>query len=791
MLLEAKNVKVESSGMKDTTTFRANLDGMMFDNLINGIYSNKIGAGLREYTTNARDGHARKGNLSEPFEVGLPTTDKAFFEVRDFGCSLSHDDVFNIFAVLGESTKRDTNNETGCLGLGSKSAFAYTNIFSVTCWKDGKKRDYSCYIGNNGQPMVSLITEVPSAGREGVRISYAVKTEDIEAFNREASQQLRGFDPQPKITRSSPSYKPLNDENLVLSGDTWKLYTSIDAKRSAYYGAGKPFAIQGSVAYPININNQTLQTFMSNSSVNRKIKALLSNTDTLIRFPIGDLTMTTSREELAYNDITCKNIVKQCEVVVSEIEDKLDEEYAKFKTMKEARLFRSKAQASGLTNIETNLGLTARKWNDQEIKENILFGEENGKVGEFVNQNYIHNSYYTNNVTNGLVTGSTVLGELRYIKEGDYRNKFGEIKSQFKFPSMDSKNSEFKHKSMVHKVNDIQILIDIESEYGDKNKNALMRDYWKNKVVSNGSYSSGFLWIKLHNMSDADKFLDTIFHTDKTKVVYLHKCSELKMPKKGSSTSTLAANGSDEKKLRTLSGARYSYSYDPNTYEIVDFKSNDFTKDNKKLPVIFFNNNKFYLNEKDMNDLLDPFIQQDMESFIYSWVGGGKELYVINGSTIKFYKDNPLYFKDGVEWMKEEWMASNKDWKKKYVESTWREDDSEELKYAKKFLRLQIQYNVSFKDLKQRLVKDKEKISKGSSNSYSSEYNLPKRYDKILDKEIDQAVKMYPKPVADSIYLGMVQKDPVLKYLIDQISLYIDDELISAIKHHAVDKQYT
>ena len=89
MLVDAKSVSVQASGMKATTEFKAKLDGMMFDNLINGIYSNKIGAGIREYATNARDGHARRGNLSRPFEVGLPNRDKAFFEVRDFGSSLT------------------------------------------------------------------------------------------------------------------------------------------------------------------------------------------------------------------------------------------------------------------------------------------------------------------------------------------------------------------------------------------------------------------------------------------------------------------------------------------------------------------------------------------------------------------------------------------------------------------------------------------------------------------------------------------------------------------------------
>lgn len=782
MLLEAKNVSVQASGMKATTEFKAKLDGMMFDNLINGIYSNKIGAGIREYATNARDGHARRGNLSRPFEVGLPNRDKAFFEVRDFGSSLTHEEVFEIFAVLGESTKRDTNDETGCLGLGSKSAFAYTNAFAVTCWKNGMKRDYSCYIGEAGQPLVSLISEVKSNEEEGVRISYAVKQQDIDDFNKEASHQLRGFDPQPKITRCTPAYKPLNEDDLLLKGDNWKLYKS--AVTTYYYNknSGKPAAIQGSVAYPLDPHNTTLSTAINRECGKKAatVLNLLRTTDILVRFEIGELKMTTSREELAYDDKTCTNIAKKMLGVIEDVQKVLDQEYASCKTLKEARILRAGSNDSKLTGIDKTLGIHERYWQGEIINPQMTFGAENNKIGA-TKKDWVRPYYSSLLDKNEFV--DPIDGDLRIINEYNYRNQFGEIKAQFQWPELSNKNTQLTTRMKAHEVGKAIILFEIESKLKDKNKNSLMRRFWKDTMKPNQiRTNSWFVWVKVKSEADAQRFLTQIYHDNRANQIFLHKLTELKMPKAAKSGNTMSPNAANplERKMRIIQAKQYSYSGVRAQYEIVDIATQ------KDIPVVFFKDNQFYLKESEWTDGHGMnYSTQNLQSFIYSW-DPSATLYVVNGQQSKFYEDNKASFIDAMSFLKKRWMANNKDWERKYAETTYKDNNGEDIAAGKKFKILQDKFNITFSSIEQALVRDKDKLSNLSAYRYNRfTHELPDDWRKHLQTELDAAVKKFPQPIQTNEYLNLLTFDPVLNYLIGEVSEYnTESKLVKAIKHY-------
>lgn len=782
MLVDAKSVSVQASGMKATTEFKAKLDGMMFDNLINGIYSNKIGAGIREYATNARDGHARRGNLSRPFEVGLPNRDKAFFEVRDFGSSLTHEEVFEIFAVLGESTKRDTNDETGCLGLGSKSAFAYTNAFAVTCWKNGMKRDYSCYIGEAGQPLVSLISEVRSNEEEGVRISYAVKQQDIDDFNKEASHQLRGFDPQPKITRCTPAYKPLNEDNLLLKGTNWKLYKA--SGETTYYNrdSGKPAAIQGAVAYPVDPHNTALTTAINRECGNKAatVSKLLRTTDILVRFEIGELKMTTSREELAYDDKTCTNIAKKMLGVLEDVQKVLDEEYASCKTLKEARILRAKSDDSKLTGIENTLGIRDRYWQGKKINPRVTFGAENDKIGA-TKDDWVRTYYSSPTNKNEFV--DAVDGDLRIINEYNYRNKFGEIKAQFQWPERSNNNAEWTTNMRAHEVGEAIILFEIESELKDKNKNSLMRRFWKDTLKPNPTRKTNwFAWVKVKSEADAQRFLTQIYHDNRSNQIFLHKLTELKMPKAAKSGNTVSPNAANplERKMRIMKAQQYSYSGARAEYKIVDLATQ------KDLPVVFFKDNWFYLTEAEWAvGYGKRYTAQDLQSFIYTW-DKDATLYVINGQQSKFYEDNKASFIDAMGFLKKQWMANTKDWERKYAETTYKDDNSENIAAGEKFKILRDKFNVTFSSIEQALVRDKDKLANAGAYRYNRfTHELPNNWREYLQTELDAAVKKYPQPVQTNEYLNLMTFDPVLKYLIGEVSTYnTESKLVEAIKHY-------
>lgn len=774
MLVEEKKVSIQSSGMKDTVDFRAKLDGMMFDNLINGIYSNKIGAGIREYATNARDGHARRGNLSTPFEVSLPTKDKAFFEVRDFGSSLTHDEVFNIFAVLGESTKRNTNDETGCLGLGSKSAFAYTNNFSVTCWKDGIKRDYSCYIGESGQPKVSLISKIPSNEPQGVRVSYAVKQEDINDFNLEASKQLRGFDPMPEIKRHNHNYEPLKEENLVLKGKDWSLYKSGAPSSYSFRVKGNPMAIQGSVAYPINSSNNSLRTAIRNIAQgenSERILKMLDSTDIIIKFPIGTLKMTTSREELAYDEKTCENIANKCSEVLKEIQEKLDEEYKSCKSLKEARILRAKTRNTGLTEIERILNIRERYWNNQEIDPFVYLAEVNESIGQLVERyRRVYNKTTPDTVNKFL--GKTVKGELRRIAQYHYRNKFGEYKVQFAFPEMTNKNAESATEIAADEVSSLKVLVEVGNV---SSFNARMRKFWKDILTTS---DKSFLWIKVSSVADAQEFLEAIYHDNPSNVWFLSNLDELKMPSKGGSGKGSVVITATERKFRYFKTKRYAYNSDVATYKNIDF-----SKQVDKLPVVFAKGNKFYLTLKDHNDEVNGKNYQDTVTYLNDWATD-QEVFIINGQQMKFYEDNKSKFVEVMEVLKPLWIKNNPNWELEYAKTQWTADDSYNQMWGRK-LKVLRGKGLYFNAIDTELVKRTDDLSKNKGSYRSVRNVLPSMYQRFLEKEMEQALLKHPQPQNGLEFQNFATQDPTLQYLLSEVSEWgVDGDLFEALKHY-------
>lgn len=89
----------------ERASFQIEANGKAFRTLIDGLYSNKIRAVIRELSSNARDAHIDAGNSEMLFEVTIPTNLNPTFRVRDYGTSLSHDDVMVLYTTIFRSTK--------------------------------------------------------------------------------------------------------------------------------------------------------------------------------------------------------------------------------------------------------------------------------------------------------------------------------------------------------------------------------------------------------------------------------------------------------------------------------------------------------------------------------------------------------------------------------------------------------------------------------------------------------------------------------------------------------------
>lgn len=272
---QPKEVIDNLTGERNSFTIKAN--GKAFRTLIDKLYENKVRAIVRELCTNALDSHIAAGKGDVPFQLFLPTSLDPTFRVRDYGVSMSHEDVMVLYTTIFESTKETTNEQTGQLGLGSKSPFAYTNTFSVTAYKDGERRTYIAHIADDGVPQITLLDREPSDEPTGIDVSIAVKREDHRTFADEAQFVLLGFDTKPEIVGAA-----LRFPEPILEGPGWKLYPN------SLPIAGQQAVRMGCVLYPIS------QT-MPNRYFDHKL---------VVEVPMGSCEVTSSRESLSMDPQT-------------------------------------------------------------------------------------------------------------------------------------------------------------------------------------------------------------------------------------------------------------------------------------------------------------------------------------------------------------------------------------------------------------------------------------------------------------------------------------------------------
>lgn len=155
--------------------------------ILTNMYGDKAMAVVREYPANAYDSHVQAGN-PDPIQVFLPDEWSPNFIVQDYGVGLSKDDLIDVYAKYGKSTKRDTDGQIGGFGIGGKAAFTIAPQFVVTGVKDGERTVAIFALGADGIGNVDIIDHIFNSNEpNGVRVDIAV--DDYTAI-REAATKL-------------------------------------------------------------------------------------------------------------------------------------------------------------------------------------------------------------------------------------------------------------------------------------------------------------------------------------------------------------------------------------------------------------------------------------------------------------------------------------------------------------------------------------------------------------------------------------------------------------------------
>ena len=315
MKLHVTDNNIEKSGDFTTSNFKIEATAKAFKILSDGLYSNKIKAVVRELSTNAYDSHVDAGCREKPFEVQLPTRLDPTFSIRDYGTGLSYEDCMDLYTTYFRSNRTDSNDAVGCLGLGSKSPFAYADQFLVESFFNGTHYTFSSYQGDNGEPVFALLESQETSQPNGLKVTLAVKEDDCWDFEDEAKNIYQHFNVRPNVNLDIE----YQEREVLVNGNNWKIY------KSGYDNN----VIMGQVCYPIDLDQFEYGT---------ETYKLLDNCNGFeITVNIGDVDITPSRESLSYNNRTKENLFTILQEALAELSDNISKSVSDCDSLWEAR----------------------------------------------------------------------------------------------------------------------------------------------------------------------------------------------------------------------------------------------------------------------------------------------------------------------------------------------------------------------------------------------------------------------------------------------------------------------
>ena len=359
----------------------------MMNMLSDGLYQDKIRAIIRELSTNAWDSHVMAGNTDVRFEVHLPVGSDRIFKIRDFGTGMTPDKVFKMYRKYGVSDKTDDNQAQGCLGLGSKSPFAYSKQFTSISYVDGRKYIFINAKDERGKPKINLMDSRETNEPNGFEVSFTVNREDMPQFIDRAAKVFRPFPLQPKFTGANVNIGKLS---YLLEGTGWGIL-----KNSDYYNKHESRAVMGYVEYPIDVGQfETLgdtqekidektgkigsyhgrrvpswySTSLGRHVELNKYTALLKQ-GVVLHFDIGEVEMDISREALQYHEYTVEAIKRRLDIVFDEVKTQIDSMLRNCKNIWEARCTFAKLKVGEFAKLTELYGNSQSVWNGHDISK--------------------------------------------------------------------------------------------------------------------------------------------------------------------------------------------------------------------------------------------------------------------------------------------------------------------------------------------------------------------------------------------------------------------------------------
>jgi hypothetical protein len=390
MKVHQVELEIERSGIEAEGKFKMKATAKAFDILSSALYSDKILAVIRELSCNAYDSHVAAGKQNVPIEIHLPTMYEPKFYVKDFGTGLSHEDVMEMYTTYFDSSKTESDEYIGQLGLGSKSPFSYSTTFLVASRFNGTLRQYTCFKDENNMPSIALLGEEPTEVCNGLQVTLAVRTSDCEKFLTAARKALMYFDPVPDV-KGVTGFRPYSMTHTVRSED-WRI-------RDTEYWAGMSGAhvVQGFVTYPVDAEQLTAQGMSA-------VASAIAATDIDMYVPIGKVETAASREALSYDKRTVTNLIGVFEKAAAEMRQSFQKEFDACTTQWQAASLLDRLGNSGGDKFKALFKKFHKEqpftWNGEEVSTEIVLKLDAIKETQVIRQGVTRRRSSTKTVIN-------------------------------------------------------------------------------------------------------------------------------------------------------------------------------------------------------------------------------------------------------------------------------------------------------------------------------------------------------------------------------------------------------
>lgn len=272
--------------------------------LSSNLYSDPEQSFIREIVSNAWDSHVEAGTTDTPVIIRFKRGNNSWkVTIRDFGTGLSPERFQEVYCNIGSSTKRESNEYIGGFGIGKYSSLACTNTVYITSYYEGTAFLY-VMVKSGNTITTNLVMKKPTEEKNGVEVTI----NDISNIGpyRKALKYIVFF---PNVYVDGIDNK-VNNTKLKRFNNFAVASEPIDTK-----------ILLGNVLYPCNTK------LLSTES--RDFLRNIESSGIVIKFNIGEISITPNRESIIYSSDTISKIEDRIMAAKAELDTMISNKFNK------------------------------------------------------------------------------------------------------------------------------------------------------------------------------------------------------------------------------------------------------------------------------------------------------------------------------------------------------------------------------------------------------------------------------------------------------------------------------